>query len=578
MKTLYEAAEEGDEKTVEILIKAGADVNAVGGHYGSALQAAAFRGSKEIVEILIKAGADVSAVGGHYGSALQAAIANATECQDLIRLLFENSASVNLQSRASDGSCLLHAVVTSRKFEILKNLLDVGAEKLINVKNISGQTPFHLSVMSGNLRILEMLHSPSKDSNLIFEEIDVDGRTSLHLAVENEATEVVKWLLDRGARADVRDFGDSTPFQQAFQEKNLQILSLLFPRTAKDDKLLSASQWRSVQYGGSDKVIAMTSGEFSNVEMMSNQQLSQYISDRSYTFTSLDSNMGAKEKSMAENTPEKRIFLLPDDSVIGNSFPSGVQWRWWRQTKQKESFFRRDHLEHTWTPQLNVVPSAATIRQFSSGKCFLECRLAVPVFPSRDWQELPDSLKDSFKCLMNLHAVVWIMVKPKLSELDSEARRSILETRTVFSTLEFAAVPDTATDLFAPLAQQLQEEWNGVYKAADQHLTSMRTKVLESNGSDSKLIRLLLSDARLWGTLRKLLEDQITTLRSLQGSYENKNWTVLHEEDKDTLEGKLKSFRDETDSLNQKVNELLVNLASTSQTLIQLVNRSAFLV
>lgn len=104
---------------------------------------------------------------------------------------------------------------------------------------------------------------------------------------------------------------------------------------------------------------------------------------------------------------------------------------------------------------------------------FLECRLAVPVFPSSDWRELPDSLKDSFRCLMNLHAVVWIMVKPKLSELDPEARRSILETRTVFSTLEFAAVPDTAADLFAPLVQQLQEEWNGVFKAADQHLTSM---------------------------------------------------------------------------------------------------------
>lgn len=104
---------------------------------------------------------------------------------------------------------------------------------------------------------------------------------------------------------------------------------------------------------------------------------------------------------------------------------------------------------------------------------FLECRLAVPVFPSSDWRELPDSLKDSFKYLMNLHAVVWIMVKPKLSGTEPEARRSILETRTIFSTLEFAAVPDTATDLFAPLVQQLQEEWNGVYKAADQHLTSM---------------------------------------------------------------------------------------------------------
>lgn len=51
--------------------------------------------------------------------------------------------------------------------------------------------------------------------------------------------------------------------------------------------------------------------------------------------------------------------------------------------------------------------------------------------------------------------------------------RSLLETKTVFSTLEYAAVPNAATDLFVPLVQQLQEEWNDVYKAADQRLISM---------------------------------------------------------------------------------------------------------
>lgn len=65
------------------------------------------------------------------------------------------------------------------------------------------------------------------------------------------------------------------------------------------------------------------------------------------------------------------------------------------------------------------------------------------------------------------------MVKPKLSSTDSEAKRSILETKTFFSTLEYAAVPNAATDLFVPLVQQLQVEWNDVYKAADQRLNSM---------------------------------------------------------------------------------------------------------
>lgn len=82
-------------------------------------------------------------------------------------------------------------------------------------------------------------------------------------------------------------------------------------------------------------------------------------------------------------------------------------------------------------------------------------------------------MENSFECLKNLHAIVWIMVKPELSRTAPEAGRSILETKTFFSTLEFAAVPNAVTDLFSPMVQQLQEEWHDAYKAADQHLISM---------------------------------------------------------------------------------------------------------
>lgn len=97
--------------------------------------------------------------------------------------------------------------------------------------------------------------------------------------------------------------------------------------------------------------------------------------------------------------------------------------------------------------------------------------------------------------------------------------------------------------------------------------------MLNSNGTDSKLIKLLLRDARLWGVLSKLLEGQNTALKALQESYENENWTVLHEEDKDQLKGKIKDFIRERHSLKKK-DELIDNLAKTSQNLIQLVNPS----
>ncbi|KAF2715849.1 hypothetical protein K431DRAFT_211630, partial [Polychaeton citri CBS 116435] len=52
-----------------MLLSHGADVNAQGGEYGSALQAACFRGYEKIVEMLLSHGVDVTAY-GEYSSAL----------------------------------------------------------------------------------------------------------------------------------------------------------------------------------------------------------------------------------------------------------------------------------------------------------------------------------------------------------------------------------------------------------------------------------------------------------------------------------------------------------------------------
>ena len=81
----------------------------------------------------------------------------------------------------------------------------------MNVKNDFGQTPFQLAVMSGNIQSMEIFYSFSNNFSLICEEKDAGGRTSLCLGVEHdlaakhEVAEVVKWHLDRGARADAQD-------------------------------------------------------------------------------------------------------------------------------------------------------------------------------------------------------------------------------------------------------------------------------------------------------------------------------------------------------------------------------------
>jgi ankyrin repeat protein len=65
-------------------------VNAVGGTFGNALQAASTMGKEVVVRLLLEKGADVNAVGGIFGNALQTASKYGHKA--VVRLLLENGA------------------------------------------------------------------------------------------------------------------------------------------------------------------------------------------------------------------------------------------------------------------------------------------------------------------------------------------------------------------------------------------------------------------------------------------------------------------------------------------------------
>ncbi|KAF2025942.1 ankyrin, partial [Setomelanomma holmii] len=52
-RPMYVAAEEDKDLVVHLLVEEGADVNAQGGHYGNALQAASVRGHEAVARLLV---------------------------------------------------------------------------------------------------------------------------------------------------------------------------------------------------------------------------------------------------------------------------------------------------------------------------------------------------------------------------------------------------------------------------------------------------------------------------------------------------------------------------------------------
>ena len=120
---------------VQLLLDKGADINAQGGEYGNALQAASFNNNEKVVQLLLDKGANINAQGGEYGNALQAASASYGECKEVVQLLLDNGADVNAQSEEYGNA--LQAALSYGREDVAQLLRARGAvlEVEDNVQN-----------------------------------------------------------------------------------------------------------------------------------------------------------------------------------------------------------------------------------------------------------------------------------------------------------------------------------------------------------------------------------------------------------------------------------------------------------
>ncbi|RYP39320.1 hypothetical protein DL768_010726 [Monosporascus sp. mg162] len=118
----------GDIELVQVLLDAGADVNAPpADRYGrTALQAAVEKGNIELVRVLFGAGADVNTLPtDRYGrTAFQAAIEEGNI--ELVQVLLDAGADVNAPPAGRYGRTALQAAVDEGNIDLVQVLLDAG--------------------------------------------------------------------------------------------------------------------------------------------------------------------------------------------------------------------------------------------------------------------------------------------------------------------------------------------------------------------------------------------------------------------------------------------------------------------
>jgi ankyrin repeat protein len=240
---LQAASVEGHEKVVQLLLDAKADVNVQGGWYSNALQAGSYYGHEKVVQLLLEAGAEVNARGGLYGNALQAASASGHE--KVVQLLLGAKADVNAQGGAFDNA--LYAASYEGHEKVVQLLLEGKAD--VNVRGGLFGNALYAASNGGHEKVVQLLLDAKADVNaqggeygnalqaaslggyrkvvqlLIKAEADVNARggyfgSALQAASSRGHEKVVQLLLRAGAVDEVGEDEDTEEEDQDTEEED----------------------------------------------------------------------------------------------------------------------------------------------------------------------------------------------------------------------------------------------------------------------------------------------------------------------------------------------------------------------
>ena len=259
----------------KLLIARGADINS---RIYPALNSAINQERRDLSELLIQRGADVNAKDIWGNTSLYLAIRK--DDTKFMNILIASGAEVDIKREG--GETALMSAALRGKTEAVKLLLEASAN--INAKNDRGQTALHvpLDIRNSNYRIyrlskdtIQLLLAKGADVNLK----DKDGRTPLHLAAELADRDIVKLLLDKGAKVDEKDDESGfTPLHHAARLGNKNAAELLIARGADinaKDKQGHTPLYVAVNHDYKVAELLMNKGADSGIRAESLLQLTQ---------------------------------------------------------------------------------------------------------------------------------------------------------------------------------------------------------------------------------------------------------------------------------------------------------------
>ncbi|KAM7135648.1 ankyrin repeat domain-containing protein 6 isoform 2-T2 [Molossus nigricans] len=230
---LHLAANKGHLSVVQILLKAGCDLDVQDDGDQTALHRAAVVGNTEVISALIQEGCALDRQDKDGNTALHEASWHGFS--QSVKLLVKAGANVLAKNKA--GNTALHLACQNSHSQSTRVLLLGGSRA--DLKNNAGDTCLHVAARYNHLSVIKLLLSAFCSVH----EKNQAGDTALHIAASLNHKKVVKILLEAGADGTIVNNAGQTPLETARYHNNPEVALLL----TKAPQVLRFSRGRSLR-------------------------------------------------------------------------------------------------------------------------------------------------------------------------------------------------------------------------------------------------------------------------------------------------------------------------------------------
>ncbi|XP_018427602.1 PREDICTED: ankyrin repeat domain-containing protein 6 isoform X4 [Nanorana parkeri] len=228
---LLVAAYKGQVDNVVQLINKGAKV-AVTKHGRTPLHLAAHKGHLNVVQILIKAGCELNIQDDGHQTALHRA--SVVGHSDILAVLIQEGCALDRQDK--DGNTALHEAAWHGFSQSVKLLVKAGANVL--AKNKAGNTPLHLACQNGHSQSCRVLLLAGSRADLK----NHAGDTCLHVAARYNHLSVIRILLSAFCSVNEKNQAGDTPLHVAAALNHRKVIKVLLESGADAALLNNAGQ------------------------------------------------------------------------------------------------------------------------------------------------------------------------------------------------------------------------------------------------------------------------------------------------------------------------------------------------